>query len=418
MISFNMLSSLLRAIFAVWALLLCLLNIASVLLAVCQKRYKFSLLAFLLFVPVYFLWQIIYDYYLFEKLEKISKISQKMCDFSWIIWFFAFFIFTTLSVLLFYSCIRYEKKYVTPNSIKSYLDKLSCGVCYYKDNGRVLFSNACMNELCNKISGSPLLNGNQFYESVKDKIKPVEEKMWSFTLNEIVFCGENLHELIASDITIEYSKTKVLEKDKIELSKLNDELKEYALSIDDTIRHQEILQAKVKIHDEMNRLMLSTMAAKGDDAEKLNEIFSLWEQNALLLCKEAEDIETKSYSQIEELAKALKIKLLWQNSLLIELSEKQKNLFFSTIQEAIINATKHANAKEISIDFTKKDENICCNFTNSILTKMQKTDITFTGGLSNISHIATEQGAKVSAEIIDDKFTLSLTFPIKNKPTG
>ena len=56
---------------------------------------------------------------------------------------------------------------------------------------------------------------------------------------------EKLHEIIAFDITNIYQKTELLEKDKIRLSKLNEELKAYNLAIDDIVRHKEILQTKL-----------------------------------------------------------------------------------------------------------------------------------------------------------------------------
>ena len=106
--------------------------------------------------------------------------------------------------------------------------------------------------------------------------------------------NERLHEIIAINVTNEYNKTQDLEKEKLELSQIKRELEDYNLTINDVVKHQEILQAKINIHDEMNRLMLLSVATESDSADELNNIFSLWQENALLLSKEVE------VSEIEE----------------------------------------------------------------------------------------------------------------------
>ena len=213
--------------------------------------------------------------------------------------------------------------------------------------------------------------------------------------------------MIGSDITAEYAKTKALERDKTELSLLNQELQEYYRSIDDVVRRQEILQARVNIHDEMNRLMLSTMAASGEDPAALDRIFSLWEQNALLLGKEAEETKEKDDS-LAQLAAALDIRLIWLGTLSQTLSGPQRSLFYSAAQEAIVNAAKHAGAKIMTISFDESEGRRYCRFTND--GAVPKDPGRFTGGLANLSLLAGKQGASVSASC-EKGFTLSLCFP-------
>ena len=409
MTSFDMLSALARAFFALWALFLCLTNIGSAVLAAVRKRYRFTAFSVALFAPVYFMWQVIFDFALFGETEKTAIISRTLCGLYWIWWLVAFVVLTLGAALLLIRNIQYDKKFITPSAIKLYLDKVPCGVCCWRDNGRVLFSNVCMTRLCVALTDSPLLNGNQFRDAAKDGIKMLEGKVWRFSCRDIFLGGEHLHEMIASDITTEYAKTQALERDKEELSKLNKELQEYYLSIDDTVRRQEILQAKMNIHDEMNRLMLSTTAANGEDTEALDSIFSLWEKNALLLCMEADETaDTKQSISIEKLAEALKIRLIWQVALPSVLSEKQRGLFFSAAKEAIVNAVKHAEAKAMDISFTETETHLCCNFTND--GKIPLKTVEFTGGLLNLSTLAGKQGATVSVNA-DKNFTLSLYFP-------
>ena len=411
MISFNMLTPFARSLFALWALLLGLADIVSAVLALVNKRYRFTAASLVLFTPVYFLWQVIFDFSLFGKTEAASGPTSALCEMPLPFWLLAFVLLTVPGVLLLIYNVRYDKNFITPGSIKLFLDGLPCGICCWRENGRVLFSNVSMNILCAALTGNPLLNGNRFREAVKGDILTVDGQVWRFSCRDIVLDGEKLIEMVASDITAEYAKTEALEKDKADLALLNRKLKEYYLSMDDAVRRQEILQAKVNIHDEMNRLMLSTMAAGTADTAELDRIFTLWEQNALILCMEADG---EGGDSLEELAAALKLELCRQDDYPEALSGKQRGLFFSAAKEAMVNAVKHAGAKTLAIGFEETEDRIFCRFTNDGAVPVNA--VHFSGGLKSLALIAKKQGATVSAES-DKSFTLTLCFP-KNQPIG
>lgn len=415
MISFNMLSSLIRAFFALWALLLCVISIVNAVMAFNKKKYLFGSIAITLFLPIYFFWQVIFDYSLSESSGALNVVSSAMVNLDWIYWLLIFLLLTIFIVILLVYNVHYERNYLTVNSIKLYLDQVDCGVCCYKDNGRVMFSNMIMNQLCIELTGTQLLNGNQFYEVTKDQILSIGEERWRFSSRDITIGNEHMAEIIATNVTSEYLKTQQLEKDKAELSKINQELQDYNLSIDEVVRHQEILQAKVNIHDEMNRLMLSTVATDSEDISNLDKIFALWQENALLLCMEAEENKQEVMShKIEELAKALKIHLLWKDEPVSVLCEEERNIFYIAAQEAIANASKHARASRMIISITKVDGHIECHFINNGV--LPDKDITFTGGLANLEKLIKKQGAILKVNY-DNQFVLSLVF-LKNNPNG
>ena len=193
-------------------------------------------------------------------------------------------------------------------------------------------------------------------------------------------------------------------------------MQDYNLSIDEVVRHQEILQAKVNIHDEMNRLMLSTVATDSEDISNLDKIFALWQENALLLSMEAEENKQEAMShKIEELAKALKIHLLWKDEPVSVLCEEERNIFYIAAQEAIANASKHARASRMIISITKVDGHIECHFINN--GDLPDKTITFTGGLANLEKLIKKQGAILKVNY-DNQFVLSLVFLSRNNPNG
>lgn len=400
-----------RSFFSLWTLTVFLICIFSAILAAIQKRFLITVLSLLPFGCGYFLWQVLFDIHMFGATEKANPVSRSLCGLPWLVWSAALFLLTASAVLILAGVTRFEKRSLTPTAVKLCLDSMPCGVCCWRDNGRVLFSNEYMNRLCLAVTGEPLMNGNQFYAAVRDGIVTVEDKVWRFSMRERLFEGGNLHEMIASDITAEYAKTKALETDRAELSRLNEELHEYNLSIEDTVRKQEILQAKVNIHDEMNRLMLSTLAAESEEPKTADTVFSLWEQNALLLCMEADGkTDANALGNIKTLADALKIDLVWNNDLPAALSDSQRELFFSAAKEALANAAKHAGAKKMTVSFEQTESGVCCRFTND--GRIPDGGVRFTGGLLNLSILARRQGAALSAQG-GDLFTLALRFPVE-----
>lgn len=410
MTAFASLSALSRALVALWTLLLCLAAIGSGVLGAARKRLRHTVLALLLLAPAYFLWQVIFDLSLARRGGVVAApVSLTLGALPWLWWLAALALLTLGAGALLGRNLQFDKIFLTPSAVKWFLDRLPCGICCWKENGRVLFSNVCMSRLCAALTGEPLRNGSHFREAITDGILTAEGRVWRFSCRDFPLDGETLYEMIVTDITDEYAQTQALEREKAELVRLNRELGEYYLGMDEIIRRREILQAKVNIHDEMNRLMLSTTAARPEDTAAMDRFFSLWEQNALLLCMEAEErTDAKAADNLEKLAGALGLCLVWHGALPDALPEGQRELFFSVAREAVVNAVKHAGAKAVTISFEETEGSLCCRFTNG--GTPHPGPVAFTGGLANLSLLASRQGAALSAEG-GEGFTLSLLFP-------
>ena len=409
MTSVYLLSELSRHLITLWAFMLCVFGIAVIVYAVFQRRYKTAVVSLVPFACTYLIWQLLSAINLGDGIIGI-EIAQRALDHApWLSWIAVLIAVTLVMALLLAGSIRYDKNHITPNSIKLCADRMPCGICYWRDSGRVIFSNQCMNQLCISLTNSPLLNGNQFRAALTDGYLTVDGTAWRFVCRDLTLDGEALHEMIASDVTEEYAKTEMLRKDTEELARINRELQEHHLRITDTVRKQEILQAKMNIHDEMNRLMLRTVVADSHNKDELASVFSLWKRNALLLCMEAET-DKMAVDKIEKLAEQMNIRLVWKSELPKSLTDKQRELFFSAFSEAIINAAKHAEAETLSVSFTETADELSCTFEND---GKISGNIHFTGGLSNLSLLAKEQNAAVTAEA-NKTFRLTITFSKKN----
>lgn len=408
MVTFFELSDICQSLFALWTLLLCCMSIAGIVLALSIKRKWYAFFGLAVFILSYFLWQVTFSLRNFGGSENNVVISIRLGNLPLLCWIFVLILLSFFASAAVVLNIRYMRCKITPLSIKYCADKMPCGICFWRDNGHVIFSNNCMNSLCITLSGNSLMNGNSFYAIVSDGIHSDTKKTWNFIYRKLMFEDEPLHEMIAWDVTEIYEKSEILRHDNEELSKVNEELRAYSQRIDETVRRQEILQAKVNIHDEMNRLMLSTIVTDVDNTQEMNRILSLWEQNALILCMESDAKKIQNAAQqLEKLANTLNIRLTGIENLPDLLIGKQRELFFTAAREAIINAVKHGAAKNMRIAFENTESNLCCFFENDGI--IPKSEICFTGGLDNLSLLAKEQNAFVTAEI-GKVFKLTLCF--------
>lgn len=409
MISFILLSPLMRSFFYLWGYLLCFLGIVSVIQTIHGKKDCTVYLSSVLFLISFMFVQCNYDIHLYVQFGKASSFSLFVGNFPVYYWGFLYLCITVGFIYIQVRISRYSKENITLSSIKLCADSIPCGICYWNDNGRIIFSNSCINQLCVQITGAPLLNGLNFRQEISNGVMKINNKVWNVSEKEVFYNGEILHELIVTDVSEIYKKTMVLQNNNEILSNMTKELREFSLNIDDIVRREEILRAKINIHDEMNRLVLTTEAVDLNDEQILDSILSMWERNALLFCMEADSVlYDDALDRLEKFAKALGIQLTWKEFSLVSLSNIQKELFFITAREALANVSKHTDAHLLKIVKEETKEYIKYSFENEggVTGIVAKTS----GGLSNLDRLAKKQDAIIQASIQDKKFILLLIF--------
>ena len=407
------LSALATSLFSLWTLILCVLFLFGGARAALLKRPGSALGSLAGLLGSFFLWQTLFDVQLFGASPAAAAVSRRLCALPAAVWASALAVLTMAAAGVLLALSRREKRSVTPAAVKQCLDSIPCGVGIFDDDGRVLFSNVCMNRLSVALTGERLLDGRRFAVQTAGRVLTVEGRRWRFRDRSLTLGKTPVHELIAADVTEEYAGIEALRNEQASLTRLNRALKSYTLGIDETVRRQEILQAKVNIHDEMNRLMLSTAAVEQGNVAGKNEIFSLWAQNALLLCMDADETAAqRDLGELEALASALRIRLVFNADVPPSLTEEQVGLFLSAASEALANAAKHAGAGTMEISFSETPEQTVCAFASD--GRPPAGEVRFTGGLYNLSVLAENQGARVEARV-EEGFTLLLLFPKKTQ---
>lgn len=400
-----------RGFLFIWLIGIFILGLCNLFHSVQIKQRRHIVISVVLLAIEYFLLQIISDI-LHRHAEKENVGLSYTLGRIHVIWWIALIAGTMVISITLASFLRHWKEeHITPMSVKDSIDMLDAGLCYWEDGGRIILSNKKMDEICLALSGEMLLNGEKFYNYLMSECIPMPDgTIKYFFHNPVEFEDKQIHELIAADVTELYKKNELLEQETISLQKMNESLRRYNQNIEETVRKQEILDAKVYIHDEMNRLMLVTTANAETPTteEDFKEILTLWRNNAILLGTESNQSRVNTdITEVNQLAELLGIQLGWQGEQPWTVPDSIREVFIMVAREAIANAVKHAEAKNITIAIHKNDEKLFIEISND--GKLPTGKISLGGGLTNIKRMVEEKKGQFKVEV-NEQFNMLLEF--------
>ena len=309
---------------------------------------------------------------------------------------------------------QWQRTHVTPFSIQEGFERLTEGLCYYRKGGQCVLVNSRMNELCMELFGHPLMNGEEFANELSPVLTTPRGETFLITQKDVSFGKETIKEIVASNVTEYYQKTQLLEEETKRLQGFQEELRKYHAGMRENVRKEEILRAKMNIHDEMNRLLLSTrQAMMSDDPAEREKALLSWKKNALLLCKEsegstgAEDV----MRDLQVIAESLGVELVLKGSPAV-MSEEALGLFVVVTREAMNNAVKHAEAKRVFVEIGENQDRVRIVYKNDGRKPEAGKAIRETGGLKNIRQKLEEAGGDVRIQI-DEGFRLAVEIPME-----
>lgn len=284
-------------------------------------------------------------------------------------------------VLMLLSRLQYEKSHITSMSVKEAVDSLPTGLCLYTADGHIVLSNRAMEDFCYKVTGEALCNGAQFTKRLRSgQLMPGCKTLHLEDTVAIVLPGDvarklslSVYEeknnafclLSLSDITEFYLKNLALHAMQDEVMSLNKRLAEYNHTITDLTIEREILEAKVKIHDELgsNLLAMKRYVMNGGTEADRTAIEEKLRRNITFLSIN-QPIGTRSeYELMFEAAQRLGMRILIRGTL--PQTEPQKHIIAAAIHECMTNNLRHAHGDELYIRISEEKGCITAVFTNN-----------------------------------------------------
>ena len=327
----------------------------------------------------------------------------------------------TAVILLFafFELRRYHKNYLTSESIKETLDLLPAGIAYGKSDGTVVFSNLVMNRLSRRMTGKGLSNLMTFRETVdaerendgennKRWLLPDDSGVWQLAAEELDVNGEPLIQMTAVDITEQAMIAKELKDKNERLRDIRLRLDLYCKQADRIIISQELLNARMQVHNEVGNVLLECRHYMENPSSFDEEMLlqALKNVNTYLLKEyEEDDTERDPLADALEMAETIGVDVSLAGT--IPGTFAKRRILASAINECASNAVKHANGDQLLVNVQEAGEEFSLVIQNN--GEPPKGRIHETGGLKSLRTLVEKEQGRMQIES-DPCFRLTIVF--------
>lgn len=369
-------------------------------------------------------------------------------DVPWIIVALVMVVIFAAEVLCLVEVDRAGRDKLSPGSVKESLDALPDGVCFFSEDGRILLSNRRMQHISSDITGIGILNGEKLWRCIEEKsvktdvsdglvIFTSDSKVWNVRRSEIEAEGNRINEIVALDVTEQYELRRELEERNERLNSVNERLRIFSRDMSRLTAEKELLDAKIKVHDDLGRSLLAFRAYLTAEPSKRDrsKLLPLWRYVISVMKKETAPSE--EWDAIEKTAESLHIQIEINVDLPAGLADlpvsgAARSAIMAAIRECLTNTARHAGGDRLFVlikcgaeqgaDHASTSGNPsasgtapCADAPHGIRVeitnngRMPLTPVQEAGGLSNLRHMVERAGGNMTIES-SPQFLLRLEF--------
>lgn len=304
-------------------------------------------------------------------------------------------------------------------TVKEALDNLPSGVCFFDKNGMVTLCNHQMYRLVFALTGQDLQSLSEMLEILDGQRDGLHRKgdiflledgsAWRFKKERVTIrSGESYTQITASDVTELYRRHQELKEDNRKLEEYAERMKRLSANIITLIREEEILNMKMRVHDDIGRSVIATrkLLKQGRPIQELD--LESWKNAIRLLKHEKDSLEEKdATAQLQTAADSIGIRIFLDGE--FPEDKEAANLLITAIRECMTNAVRHAGATELYARITCDHQTASAVITNN--GAVPEREITEGGGLSSLrAHIRNREGRMEIQSA--PRFALTVTVPI------
>lgn len=305
------------------------------------------------------------------------------------------------------------------NTVKEAFDNLPSGICFFGKNGTITLCNYQMHRLVFALTGKDLQSLPELWGDLySDKLAEHRDNdifllddgsAWRFLRENVTACdGKTYTQIIAANVTELYRSQKELEQDNRRLEEYGQRMRRLSANIITLIREEEILNMKIRVHDDIGRSVIATrqFLQQNKPMDELN--LTAW-KNAVRLLKHDSELpeEQDAVASLMSAAYGIGIKILLDGELPENTAAAE--ILIAAIRECMTNAVRHAGAKELYVHLTDDGHTASAVITNNGAAPEKK--IVEGGGLASLRFRIRNYGGTM--EIKDTpKFELTVSVPV------
>ena len=320
--------------------------------------------------------------------------------------------------------LRYRKHHPSFDAIKETMDLLPVGITFGRTDGTVVFCNAAMHDFSRKLTGKEITDWKAFQKTINSLsgnlsgqethsdarvIFPDRTGVWQITSGPAAVDGQQFVQLTATDITKQAEITEELEEKNKKLRELRMRLDIYNRQADRIITAQELLTARMTVHNEVGNVLLESRHYLKDPSsidEKLL-LQALKNTNAYLLKEyEEDDTERDPLSDAVEMAEGIGVEI--QINGIPPEKDPCRTILAAAICECATNTVKHADGDQLQIQIQSADSETTFILQNN--GNPPGDVIRETGGLLSLRTLVEKEGGSMEVCRIP-AFILTIKLP-------
>ena len=314
------------------------------------------------------------------------------------------------------------RKTINRNSIKEAFDNLPTGVCFFNAEGIPVLCNLTMQRFSFAVSGKDVQFITELENWFTDDFTPLsgvkkinrtfilpDGKAWHLKKNKILHESGNFYtQYIAVNVTELYKKREEVTQENEHLKMVQADLQKLSANVVAATREEEILNTKMRVHDEMGRCLIAAQKylKEGNTDSIPDSIATAW-QRAVSMIKYSNDTPDEDMLlQIRKTCEFVRLDFVQTGDL--PKSEKVAYILTCAVRECVTNAVRYAEATELYADFTENETEACVTLTNN--GNPPEREITEGGGLSSLRHRVERVGGQMEVQSFPE-FKLTVTVP-------
>lgn len=329
-----------------------------------------------------------------------------------------------------------RKRMAVNRAIREAIDTYPGGLCFAAADGRPILANKRLNDLCAQLTGHTITNAEHMWRELRagrleepsDGLQTgfsaspnsaqerflcglPDRTVWQFSRRELTTCRIPVIQYEAADVTELYRYRDRLRENNIREEKVHERQRDLLRSIVQNNLDKEILEAKIRIHDEFGRVLLMSRSALTEDstAPETDRLFAAWGNVIGDMENAAFPRTTGETSPEKELARVAGMIGCRVQFVGRQPSERKPLLLlYAAVREALTNAVRHAGADCLTVDISDIG-----NFYHAEIRsngRKSSAPIREGGGLGNLRRRLEQEGARMQIDN-SDGVALILTIP-------
>lgn len=315
-----------------------------------------------------------------------------------------------------------RRKSINHSSIKEAFDNLPTGVCFFNEAGLPVLCNLAMQRFSFQVSGKDVQFITDLEEILTDDFTPTahaekdgsvfilaDGRAWHLEKRCFTYESGNAYtQFIATDVTDLHRNRVQLQQENKQLRKVQEDLKKLSANVVAATREEEILNTKMRVHDEMGRCLVAAQKyLKEDTAESIPDSVAAAWQRAVSMIKYSNDTpEEDMLLQIRKTCEYVKLAFLQTGTLPAQ--ERVAYLLTCAVRECVTNAVRYAQATQLYVTFSETDTQASVSVTNN--GKIPEQEIVEGGGLSTLRSRVERAGGTMAVQSLPN-FQLTVTVP-------